>query len=74
MLRPTIPPNLLHHFSKLNLVNSGVRENEPLVFDVLIGLDQYHEYWHLVSGGTVVGKKGLVVQETVFGWMVSGSW
>ena len=71
MLRPTIPPNLLHHFSKLNLVNSGVRENEPLVFDVLIGLDQY---WHLVSGGTVVGKKGLVAQETVFGWMVSGSW
>ena len=29
MLRLTIPPNLLHNFSKFNLVNSGVRENEP---------------------------------------------
>ena len=38
--------------------------------DVLIGLDAY---WKFMKAGIVRGPEGLVAQESVFGWVLSGS-
>ena len=71
MSRPTIPLSKLAPFDNVQLVETGVEEGKPLNIDILVGLDNY---WKFVRGGVLPGNDGLVAQETIFGWMVSGSW
>ena len=63
---PDIGKNDLKAFSKLDIVNCL---NRQVSIDVLIGLDAY---WSFVKPGFV--KAGnFVAQETVFGWVLSGT-
>ena len=64
---PDISPSCLNAFSKLQVLN---RFGETKVsIDVLIGLDAY---WSFMRSG-IVRSGNLVAQETVFGWIISGS-
>ena len=71
MNRPTIPSSKLAEFQHLSLVETGVMENQALNIDILVGLDNY---WKIVRGGVFFGSEGLVAQQTIFGWMINGSY
>ena len=71
MCRPTIPQSKLSQFESVPLVDTGIEEGKPFTIDILVGLDHY---WQFVQGGVLPGIDGLVAQETIFGWMVTGSW
>ncbi len=71
MSRPTIPLSKLSPFESVQLVDTGIEEGKPFSIDILVGLDNY---WKFVRGGVLTGVDGLVAQETIFGWMVTGSW
>ncbi len=71
MCRPTIPLSKLSSFQSVQLIDTGIEEGKPFTIDILVGLDHY---WKFVQGGVLPGIDGLVAQETIFGWMVTGSW
>ena len=71
MCRPTIAQSKLSQFERVPLVDTGIEEKKPFTIDILVGLDHY---WQFVQGGVLPGFDGLVAQETIFGWMVTGSW
>ena len=66
--RPRVPAQLLHTFSHLPLADSFSDDQDQLI-DILVGQDQY---WELVRAGLFRSPEGLVAQETVFGWVLSG--
>ena len=66
MCRQGVPSDLSSAFGPLRFADNYT-ENRQVTVDLLIGLDYY---WK--SG--VIRIPGLVAQETVFGWVVSGSW
>ena len=67
--RPSLPENQLHDFAHLPLADSFTGPGETLRIDILVGQDQY---WSLVGMGLYRNPKGLVAQETVFGWVLCG--
>ena len=60
---------LLESFGNIDLADSYGDGSEVTV-DVLVGMDSY---WRFVKQGRVRVDSGLVVVETVFGWVVSDS-
>ena len=66
--RPSVPVHLLDAFSHLPLADDYT-ENQDQQVDILVGQDQY---WSLVRTGLFRSPEGLVAQETVFGWVLSG--
>ena len=68
MYQPEVSAELLSEFG--DLVFTDNYDGGDVTVDILIGLDSY---WKLVTPRIVPGPDGLVAQETVFGWMVSGS-
>lgn len=69
MYRAPVPQQVLDNFRHLKF-NENFDEGRSVQVDILIGLDHY---WYLIKNRHQV-EKGLVAQETVFGWMLSGEW
>ena len=71
MARPQISANILSAFTDIELTESGVNHKGEVSVDVLVGLDYY---WQLMGeGNRRFPNSNLVAQQTVFGWVVSGS-
>ena len=68
LYRQRIPDHVLKSFDQMQLADV-YEESGPVQVDILIGLDSY---WKLVKPGIVCLSEGLVAQETLFGWVVSG--
>ena len=60
---------MLKSFGDLEFV-SCQNDGEPDSIDILIGLDNY---WRFIKPSIVPGRDGLVAQDSVFGWIISGS-
>lgn len=72
MFRPPIPDTFLVEFEDCPIsLKDRFEKSEKVDVDVLIGLDHY---WDLMKQGFKRGSHGLVAQETVFGWILSGSY
>ncbi|XP_066941407.1 uncharacterized protein [Macrobrachium rosenbergii] len=67
--RTKVDPKCLEPFAHLNLADE-YGSNRKIQVDMLIGLDLY---WKLMLPNKIVCHEGLVAQETVFGWVLSGS-
>ena len=67
LMRPSVEAHLqsFHHVEMADNISSET----PLQIDILIGQDTY---WSLVRTGLIRSPEGLVAQETVFGWVLSG--
>ena len=65
---PRISTESLQSFGDLPFASDFISSDETTI-DVLFGLDAY---WKLGNPGNVVVCGGLVVQETVFGWVLTG--
>ena len=65
---PPVPDELLRRLGDLTPV--GIPSGGNIEIDVLIGLDCY---WKLVKPNIVSLDAGMAAQDTVFGWMLSGS-
>jgi hypothetical protein len=70
LTRPRLPEDLLQSMRGLELADPLVMESKPAKIDILIGLDHY---WRLMKGELTYLKEGLVLQNSVFGWVLSGS-
>ena len=68
--RPRVPNAVLQSFEGLELADH-YDENREVTVDILIGLDRY---WDFMREGIIKRPEGIVAQETVFGWVLSGSW
>ena len=67
--RPDIPLHVLQSFEQLS-IEAVCSDGGEVQVDVLIGLDSY---WKFMKSGIVRNTGGLVAQESVFGWVLSGS-
>ena len=67
--RPDIPLHVLQSFEQLS-IEADCSDGGEVQVDVLIGLDSY---WTFMKSGIVRNTGGLVAQESVFGWVLSGS-
>ena len=67
--RPDIPLHVLQSFEGLS-IEADCSDGGEVQVDVLIGLDAY---WKFMKSGIVGNTGGLVAQESVFGWVLSGS-
>ena len=68
--RQRIPPSELHKLGGRPL-SDAFDHDRQLKVDLLIGLDHY---WSVMSGRAIRLSYGLVAQESLFGWVVSGSY
>ena len=73
MFREKIPQYVLKEFEGLGLsfLAQTYAKDESISVDMLIGLDVY---WNLMKGKTITTPLGLVAQESVFGWLLCGSY
>ena len=69
MKRKGVPADLIKCFGPLRFADSYSTDREVTI-EILVGLDYY---WKFMKVGMVKGPN-LVAQETVFGWILSGSW
>ena len=69
MYRPSVPQQFLLSFSDVVLAED-YDQGKKLSVDILLGLDAY---WNFVLPDIVSGPEGLVAQDTVFGYILSGS-
>ena len=67
--RPDIPLHVLQSFEELS-IEAVCSDCGEVQVDVLIGLDSY---WKFMKSGIIRNTGGLVAQESVFGWVLSGS-
>ncbi|KAG1660356.1 PiggyBac transposable element-derived protein 3 [Nymphon striatum] len=70
LFRPKIPFELFENFKNFKLADN-LEEAQELEVDTLIGLDSN---WSFMTQGFVCLPAGLAAQETVFDWVISGSW
>ena len=70
LVRSCVPSSVIQAFSGLNFADSYESDREVSI-DILIGLDSY---WRFVRPNAVQGPGDIVAQETIFGWILSGSW
>ncbi|XP_064653106.1 uncharacterized protein LOC135503461 [Lineus longissimus] len=70
MERPRVPNHLLKSLGHLNIADDYDTDKKVTV-DILIGLDMY---WKFVKQGFIQVTTGLVAQDTIFGWVLSGSY
>ena len=66
--RPSVPERFLRSFRDLSLAGD-YKQGERFSVDILLGLDAY---WSFVLPQIVPGPDGLVAQNTVFGYILSG--
>ena len=69
MYRPAVSPEVLGSLSDVDIELIDVQEGDFQV-DILIGLDFY---WRLMTPEMRYLSDGLMVQRTVFGWIMSGA-
>ena len=69
LFRPSIPNHLIKEFTSLSLADDYTN-NRHITIDILIGLDAY---WRFVAHDKSVRVGNLVAQESIFGWILSGS-
>ena len=69
MFRAPVPTDLLERFIRIPFCED-FEKGRSITVDILIGLDWY---WPLIRDQKI-GSGGLVAQETVFGWILSGSY
>ena len=67
--RPQVPKEVVQFFRGLDLADGRLSSDRQLTVDLLVGLDQY---WQVMKDGLIRTSTGLVAQETVFGWTISG--
>ena len=67
--RPDIPLHVLQSFEELS-IEAVCSDGGEVQVDVLIGLDSY---WKFMKSDIVRNTGGPVAQESVFGWVLSGS-
>ena len=67
--RPAIPVSVLQSFGNVEFADC-YDDSRHINIDILIGLDAY---WKFIKSGVITIPEGLVAQQTVFGWIVSGS-
>ena len=70
MFRTEVPSDILQAFGNLSFIDNYGYGKQVQV-DILIGLDYY---WNFVNPSKTVKIGGLVAQETLFGWILPGSW
>ncbi|XP_066987481.1 uncharacterized protein [Macrobrachium rosenbergii] len=66
---PSVPDEEVMAFSKLQLADDYMN-NRHVNVDILVGLNAY---WRFMVSNKTVQSKNLVAQESVFGWVLSGS-
>ena len=69
LFRPRVPAGNQHAFKSIQFADEYVHDRE-LTVDILVGLDAY---WKFMIPNTCLQAEGLVAQETVFGWVLSGT-
>lgn len=70
LAKPVVDSKLLEEFEQLELAYD-FSSSDGLNIDILIGQDLF---WSLMSGKVHKGEKsGIVAQESIFGWVLSGS-
>ena len=70
LLRSCVPRDKLVGFEALHLADDYMN-NRQVTVDIIVGIDAY---WNFVLPNQVLQTGGLVAQESVFGWVLSGSW
>lgn len=70
LIRPCVPNELLNAFSGIELADN-YKDKCHLTVDILVGLDAY---WKFMNPGNFYKVEGLIAQESVFGWVLSGAW
>ena len=68
--RTQIPATVLERFKGLKFADNYGSNNHFKV-DILVGLNAY---WRFVDPTKAIQHEGLVAQQTVFGYLLSGSW
>ncbi|XP_068247928.1 uncharacterized protein [Palaemon carinicauda] len=69
LFRPSDPDVKIKHFSSLQLADDYMNSRHVNV-DILVGLDAY---WKFMLPNKYVQYENLVAQESLFGWILSGS-
>ncbi|XP_066956312.1 uncharacterized protein [Macrobrachium rosenbergii] len=69
LFRPSVPDEEVMAFSKLQLADDYMN-NRHVNVDILVGLNAY---WRFMVPNKTLQSKNLVAQESVFGWVLSGS-
>ena len=67
--KPVVDPSRYPQLRQVKLAQPLSSEGEEVVLDVILGLDYYYE---IVGPKTIPLDKGLVLVETLFGYVVSG--
>lgn len=70
LLRTRVPRDKLVGFESLHYADDYIN-NRQVNVDILVGIDAY---WKFVLLNQVLQRGGLVAQESVFGWILSGTW
>lgn len=70
LLRSSVPRDKLVGFKSLHLADNYM-SNRQVTVDILVWMDAY---WNFVLPNKVLQVEGLVAHESVFGWILSGSW
>lgn len=70
LLRPKVPNDILRGYDYLSFADDYFR-NQHINVDILVGVDSY---WKFMIPNQISLQNGLVAQECVFGWVLSGSW
>ncbi|KAK3878755.1 hypothetical protein Pcinc_016567 [Petrolisthes cinctipes] len=70
LIRPRVPEDTLRGYEYLPLADDYLH-NQHINVDILVGVDSY---WKFMLPNQICLQKGLVAQECVFGWVLSGSW
>ncbi|XP_066958080.1 uncharacterized protein [Macrobrachium rosenbergii] len=69
LFRPSVPDEEVMAFSKLQLADDYMN-NRHVNVDIFLGLNPY---WRFMVPNKTLQSKNLVAQESVFGWVLSGS-
>ncbi|XP_068210791.1 uncharacterized protein [Palaemon carinicauda] len=69
LFRPSVPDVKIKHFSSLQLADDYMNSRHVNV-DILVGLDAY---WKFMLPNKYVQYENLVAEESLFGWILSGS-
>ena len=70
LYQPFVSSAVRQSFDGLDLACDWASEGKEVKIDILIGLDVY---WRFIGAGVINSKQGLVAQETIFGWVLSGT-
>ncbi|XP_064650056.1 uncharacterized protein LOC135501732 [Lineus longissimus] len=69
--KPCVPRETFQSCVQFELADDFQGSAENVTIDIVLGLDHY---WNVMKSGLERLPGGLVLQESVFGWILSGSW